>query len=105
MAERVKGGKVKAYYTTNPVGVDGKYFNVQKWSPDLEPDGPPYRVSIIDPERGIMVCSCPARKDECRHIIMLRKFMKEGVVGKHTYYDYDHDNFFVPASSLLEGFE
>ncbi len=84
--------KTKSYYTTQYRG--GPHFEVQKYTADLYPDGPSYKVNRL--EGGGWVCNCVARKYPCRHVIMLEKFIEEGKVGQHGFYDYDNDRFFNP---------
>jgi hypothetical protein len=105
----VKGGKTKAWYTTQAADRESphRHFNVQKWTPDLEIEGPPYRVQILESGGGgsdIWICNCPARVSPCRHVKMVLKFLEEGKIGTHSYYDYDHARFYQPSSTLLEGF-
>ena len=90
--------KVKAYYTANRIR-DG-VFVVQKYTPDFDPDGKAYTVTHLP--TGGHICSCVARIDKCRHVLMTEKF-PDGIKG---YYDYDHDSFYEPpANSWLNNLE
>lgn len=87
--------KTKAYYTTS---CQDDYYLVQKLTPDLEMDGRPYKVSFLSTGTG--VCSCVARKDECRHVQLVRKFIQEDKIGQHPPYDFDNDCFFEVSDFL-----
>lgn len=54
---------------------------------------------ISESEAGGLTCSCPARKDWCRHCEILRKFQAEEKVGSGWFYNFDKGAWLPPLTS------